>query len=71
MCGINVFYFCINKININFRTYYNNAKPETLQMRKYNAIPGLLCVARFERLWHRAIIVDRIKRNQTVKVSFV
>lgn len=38
-------------------------------MREYNAIPGQLCVAMFENVWHRAIIVERIKNDKTIKVN--
>lgn len=39
-------------------------------MREHNAIPGLLCAARFNDLWHRAIIVDRMRSDRTIKVHF-
>lgn len=40
-------------------------------MRHYNAIPGLLCVARFQQLWHRARIVQPVRPDRgTVKVHF-
>lgn len=40
-------------------------------MRSYNAVPGLLCAARFNGAWHRAMVVERYKPDKTVKVSIM